>query len=125
MDLFLFDYKATDSAQHRALTGAPNERILENLAFLEAQGAAILLRCPLAPGVNDTPEHLAGIAALAARYPRLLGVEIMPFHAMGRDKARRVGREAPRPDLETATEETKARWLTALHALGCVQATMG
>ncbi len=119
VDLFLCDHKATDSAQHRALTGASNEKIVENLAFLQAHGASVILRCPLVPGVNDSAEHLAGIAALAARYPRLRGVEVMPFHALGRDKARTVGREVRLGEVETAGEETIAGWLEALRGLGC------
>jgi len=119
VDLFLFDYKATDPEQHRALTGATNEQLLEALAFLDARGAAVVLRCPLIPGVNDSAEHLAGIAALAARFPRVVGVEVMPFHTLGREKARTVGREVNLRDVPTADDATVARWLSALHELGC------
>jgi len=125
VDLFLYDYKATDPAQHKALTGVSNHKILANLEYLYSRGARIVLRCPLVPGVNDAPEHLAGIARLSARYPDLAGVEIMPYHNLGRDKAARIGYHTPLADLPSADEATKAGWLRALHALGCERAQFG
>jgi pyruvate formate lyase activating enzyme len=121
-DLFLFDYKATDPAEHRRLTGISNRLILDNLDALYRRGAQILLRCPLVPGVNDTPEHLAGIAALADRYPRLVGVEVMPYHDLGREKASRIGQEYVLAGVPSADDVTKATWLDRLHDLGCTQA---
>lgn len=125
VDLFLYDYKATSPAEHRRLTGASNMLILDNLDYLYRRAARIILRCPLVPGVNDTAEHLAGIAALAARYPRLEGVQIMGYHSMGRDKAARVGYSNPLGDLPTADAATKTRWLDTLHRLGCARAVSG
>lgn len=125
VDLFLFDYKATDPAEHRRLTGRSNERILDNLARLYDLGARIVLRCPLVPGLNDTPDHLAGIAALAARYPRIEAIEIMAYHSMGRSKAASVGLPSPLADLPSADEAAKQRWLAALHDLGCSRARLG
>lgn len=124
VDLFLYDYKATDPRDHRRLTGVANERIVDNLDFLYRQGARIRLRCPLVPGVNDTPAHLAGIAGLAARYPDLEAIQILPYHDMGRDKALHIGRVNVLRDLPTADEATKARWIAALHDLGCTRARL-
>ncbi|HEU5103325.1 MAG TPA: radical SAM protein, partial [Roseiflexaceae bacterium] len=125
VDLFLYDYKATDPAQHTALTGVPNHRILKNLEYLYSRGAQIVLRCPLIPGLNDTTDHLAGIAALSARYPGLTGVEIMAYHDLGRDKAAHIGYDNPLAGLASADEATKAHWLDTLHELGCVRARLG
>lgn len=124
-DLFLYDYKATDPDEHRRLTGASNRLVLDNLDLLYRRGARVRLRCPLVPGLNDTPEHLEGIAALADRYPDLEGIEIMPYHDLGRDKAARIGREYALSGLPSADEAAKAGWLDWLHALGCTQAVLG
>ena len=62
--LFLFDWKITDPEEHRKWTGQDNRLIRENLEMLYREGAEIILRCPVIPGVNDTPEHFRGIAAL-------------------------------------------------------------
>ena len=119
VDLFLYDYKATGSAAHRALTGVGSERIVENLAWLDRQGARIVLRCPLVPGVNDSHEHLAAIAAIAHRYPHIETVDVLPYHALGRDKAARLGLRNPLDNLASAEDDTVARWLDELHRLGC------
>jgi pyruvate formate lyase activating enzyme len=44
-DLFLFDFKISDSELHRQWTGVGNERIQEALAFLATVDAPVLLRC--------------------------------------------------------------------------------
>ncbi len=122
VDLFLFDYKATGAAAHRRLTGASNARILANLDYLYTQGAQIRLRCPLAPGVNDTPEHLAGIAALERQYPRLAGIDLLPYHNLGGQKYAQHGLPNPLPGLPSAGEAEQQVWLQALCALGSTRA---
>ncbi|MCL4705525.1 glycyl-radical enzyme activating protein [bacterium] len=119
VDLFLYDYKATNDVEHKYFAGASNHSILRNLEFLYEHHARLVLRCPLVSGVNDSLSHLEGIAALAAKYPKLQGIEIMPYHAMGRDKAMRIGKPAHLKDLQNADETTKAHWLETLRELGC------
>lgn len=124
-DLFLFDYKASDPETHKRLTGVSNETILENLDYLYRLGARIVLRCPLIPGVNDTREHLEGIAAISDRYPDLVDVQIMPYHDMGREKYAQIGLENPLPNVRTADPVTQDSWIAALHRLGCTRAHIG
>jgi glycyl-radical enzyme activating protein len=125
VDLFLFDYKATDPYIHKELTGVTNELILANLDFLVKQGATIRLRCPLIQGVNDTPGQLAGIAALSKRYPNLNGIDLMAYHNVGNAKYERYGLVNPLPNLKTTEDSTKQEWLEALHTLGCEKAVLG
>ena len=124
VDVFLFDYKATDSETHRRLTGAGNELILSNLDFLYNSGVKIHLRCPLIPGVNDGAEHLEGIAALSARYPRLARVELLPYHNIGNSKYERYGMTNPMPGVETANETVIRSWESILIDLGCEKALL-
>lgn len=125
VDLFLFDYKATNAEEHARLTGVSNRAILSNLDFLLSNGAKVILRCPLVPGINDHPAHLQGIAALARRYPQLAGIEIMAYRDTGESKAARVGKHPALHGISTADETLKADWIGALHALGCEQAVIG
>lgn len=118
VDLFLFDYKATDSEIHRRLTGVSNKLILANLDFLYRNKANIVLRCPLIPNVNDTSGHLAGIVALAQQYPNLKGIDLLPYHNIGNSKYERYGLTNPLPGLETANEITKQSWLSTMRGLG-------
>jgi len=120
VDVFLYDIKAHTPEQHQRLTGVENKRILANLEFLYASGAAITLRCPLIPGINDTPDHLAWIASLARRYPNLRGIDIMPFHNMAAGKWRAIGKTWTLGDLPNASEADRARWLETLRACGYI-----
>ena len=92
VDLFLYDFKEADPVRHRELTGVENGLILENLRRLNEAGAAIFLRCPLVPGVNDSPEHLAAIAGWAERLSGVEEVTLEPYHPLGMEKAERLGR---------------------------------
>lgn len=125
VDLFLFDYKATNPKEHKTLTGVGNHQILANLDRLYHLGAKIILRFPLIPGVNDSQEHLAGIASLNHRYPNLEGLEIMAYHNMGNEKALRLGQEVLLPGIPTADQEIKDGWLTKLRSLGCEKIRIG
>lgn len=124
-NLFLYDFKVSDSPLHRTWTGVANEQMRSNLHFLYSQGAAIVLRCPVIPGLNDTREHFEGIAELTKRYPRLVGVEVMAYHDMGNYKALRIGRTPRLAGLKTASHDMKTRWLQQLHELGCTEARLG
>jgi pyruvate formate lyase activating enzyme len=118
IDLFLFDYKATDPVRHEQLTGVSNELILSNLDMLYESGARIAVRCPLVPGINDDDAHLSGIADLSRRYPNLAEIEIMPYHRMGNEKGRRAGLEV-KLDIPNTDAATKAGWEARLSELGC------
>lgn len=104
VDLFLYDWKCTDPALHRQYTGADNQRILENLRVLNEIGASVVLRCPIIPDVNDNEGHFSGIAELASCLDCVTAVEIEPYHALGTDKAGRLGKEAPRFPVPTPTQ---------------------
>ena len=126
IDLFLFDYKATEPETHRKLTGVGNERILENLEYLLDSGAGVILRCPMVQRVNDSDEHLAAIADLERRHPQLLGVEIMAYHNLGKDKGLHVGRrESEIIEHEMTPEAVKRQWIDRLHALGSEKCRIG
>lgn len=125
VDLFLFDYKATGLKAHKTLTGVSDERILENLEFLMEKGATVWLRCPLVPGVNDTPEHLQCIAALDRQYPKLERIDLLPYHSVGSGKYAEYGIPNPLLDLPTTSDIIQRAWVDQLHALGCQKATIG
>lgn len=97
--IFLYDVKHLDSTCHREGTGVENERILENLRKLADSGARIWLRAPIIPGYNDSDEDIRKLADLAGDLDaeRLC---LLPFHTLGREKYRQLGREYPMGDAE-------------------------
>jgi glycyl-radical enzyme activating protein len=122
VDVWLFDYKITGSAQHQQFTGVSNERILSNLDWVYRSEASIILRCPIIPGVNDTQAHFEGIRALDLKYPGLKMIEILPYHDMGNSKRISLGKELTLPDVRTAVPTAKDDWLSLLKSLGCEKA---
>ena len=111
-DDFYFDYKATGDEMHKKLCGLPQTIILENLAILDELGARVTLRCPIVPGENDVPGHIAGIAEIAGKYPCITEVHLEPYHRLGVSKSEKLGQiaeydgKAPeRAKLEAYCEE--------------------
>ncbi len=91
-ELFLYDLKHLDPDEHERLTGVSNRLILENAQRLVAAGARLVPRVPLIPPLNTSPENLAATADFVASLG-LKEVHLMPFHQLGKDKYRRLGRD--------------------------------
>lgn len=116
VDLFLFDYKLTDSAAHRRYTGVPNEPILENLRLLDRLGAAIILRCPIIPTINDTPDHFSGIAGTANALRHVAEIQIEPYHPLGSGKSALLGKPYPLEHLTFPESSTVTCWIEAVQS---------
>jgi len=109
VNLFLYDLKLMDPAQHRAFTGVSNESILSNLQALSRHGHAIVLRVPLIPGVNDDDENIRQTGAFAANLPHLERVDILPYHRAGIDKYHRLDKDYGLPEIDPPTDEKVAK----------------
>jgi len=119
VDIFLFDYKAGGSEKHMLLTKQSNKLILENLKFLNASKATIVLRCPIVPGMNDTTAHFKDITRLSHDLDQIREVELMPYHNYGEHKYEQIGLPEPRLGIPAATEEQEDQWYAVLAKLGC------
>ena len=117
VDLFLYDIKLTDPALHRQWTGVSNDRILENLRTLDKMGAKIVLRCPVIPGVNDTPAHFQGVAKIANSLTHLQEIHLEPYHPLGVSKARRLGRESLLEGISFPSEAAVQDWIRQIQPL--------
>ena len=120
VDIFLYDYKLTDPVLHKKYTGVSNEKILENLRKLDEAGSAIILRCPIIPTVNDTPEHFAGIAETANSLKNVLEINIEPYHPLGNSKLTRMGKEYPLADLSFPEAKTVEEWMETVSKMTSV-----
>lgn len=119
VDLFLVDWKETDSALHRDYVGVDNARIRANLERLNEAGANFIIRCPIIPGFNDRSDHFAAVAALSVALDRSQGAELLPYNRLGESKLDRFGltdRMEVRP--ETPSDETVASWIRECRRLG-------
>lgn len=119
VDLWLYDIKETDPQRHIQFTGLSCSLILANLKRLHDAGATILLRCPIIPQHNDREEHLAAVARLCKRYPRLQGVELLPYYNLWRAKLDRFGLTSRLPDsVKPPSRESMDRWKKFLRDRG-------
>lgn len=119
VDLFLFDYKLTDADQHQKYTGVSNQLILENIHALGEEKAAMFLRCPIIPDINDNEEHLQAIAKLSNTYESIREVNLMFYHDMAKGKSAQVGIEYELEGLKTVEETYKYKIEEQLKSYGC------
>ena len=91
LDLVIFDLKSLDDRVHRDATGVSNALILENAARLAASGRPLIVRTPVIPGVNDTPEAIAAVARFIAPFSHVLYYELLPYHQLSEGKYRSLG----------------------------------
>ena len=90
-DLWLYDIKGMDPVKHREHVGIDTAAIHRNLRMLDANGAKIVLRCPMIPGVNDFSENLKALGALADELKNVREVNVEPYVAYGIEKAHKLG----------------------------------
>ncbi|MCM1134476.1 MAG: glycyl-radical enzyme activating protein [Clostridium sp.] len=105
-DLFLFDLKTASPKLHRQVTGSSNELILENLERLYLEGAFIRIRIPLILGVNTSLEEQEKMAEILARYPKLKGIDLLPFHRTALSKYQQLGMDYKAAELEPPDSKT-------------------
>ena len=63
-----FDIKHADTEKHRTGTGVDNHLILENFTRLTDEYERVVVRVPVIPNFNDTPEEMADIAACISKH---------------------------------------------------------
>ncbi len=86
VDTVLLDIKHMDSKKHEAFTGKPNERILSNARLVAEEAKSYVIRIPVIPGFNDTPEEIRAIARFARCLPNAKALHLLPYHRLGQDK---------------------------------------
>ncbi len=92
LDLYLMDIKHMDSEKHAEYTGRDNALILENARRVAESGVELIVRTPVVPGFNDTREEVGAIARFARSLPGVREHHLLPYHRLGSDKYRGLGR---------------------------------
>jgi pyruvate formate lyase activating enzyme len=105
VDLILYDLKQMDTEQHRALTGVPNEQILDNLRRLDDAGQPSWVRIPLIPGQNDGDENYHALGEFLSGLQHVERIEILRYHRLAESKYESVGYTYELKGLEPPTEE--------------------
>lgn len=106
LDTYLMDIKHTNPDKHREFTGKSNELMLENARKIAASGKTrLVIRVPVIPTFNDTPEEIAAIAQFADKLPGVEKIHLLPYHRLGQDKYDGLGREYLLPDILPPEQE--------------------
>lgn len=106
MDTVLFDIKLLDGEKFRQYTGGELGTVLRNL-----KAAAVCpdlhIRVPLIPGVNMDEGFYRELGRLADSMP-VSAIELLPYHRLGENKYRQLGREAWYTELAPLEENLSA-----------------
>ena len=118
LDLYLMDIKHMDSAKHKEYTGVGNERILENAKKIAESGVELVIRTPVIPGFNDTPEEIKAISHFAKTLPGVKEHHLLPYHRLGMDKYDGLGRKYSLTEIEPPTKEKMEYLLSVAETSG-------
>lgn len=105
LDLFLMDIKHMNSAKHKLFVGQPNERVLENARKIADSGQNLIIRVPVVPTFNATPEEILEIARFARSLKGVEQLHLLPYHRLGSDKYGGLDRKYMLEEIEPPTNE--------------------
>ncbi len=92
-NMFIADIKHLDDDLHRQYTGVGNGLILANIKKVAASGKPLVIRIPVIPGINDSPEHIGQISdfILKELHNQAIQVQFLRFRRLGEEKYQSLG----------------------------------
>lgn len=105
IDYFLMDIKHINSFKHEQFTGKPNTLVLENAQKIAKKAKNLIIRVPVIPTFNDTPEEIGDIAKFASSLENVKKMHILPYHRLGLDKYEGLSREYLLKDILPPDDE--------------------
>jgi pyruvate formate lyase activating enzyme len=103
VDLVLLDIKHIDPVKHHALTGIAIQPVLDFARRLDRMGKPVWIRHVLVPGHTDDLLDVEALADFVATLKNVQRVEILPFHKMGENKWKDLGRRYHLSDTPVPT----------------------
>ncbi len=106
LDTCLYDIKHTNPEKHREFCGRRNDLMLENARKIALSGLTrLVIRVPVIPGFNETPEEIEGIARFADSLPGVDTIHLLPYHRYGEGKYEGLNRPYLMGDVKSPTKE--------------------
>lgn len=118
LNLYLMDIKHIDSEKHKAFTGQYNDKILANAQRIARSSTKLIIRTPVIPGFNDTEEEIRAIAKFAASLPGVEEHHLLPYHRIGSDKYKGLGRDYSLAHIEPPPQEKMNKLLDVVLSCG-------
>ena len=111
LDLVLLDLKHSDREEHVKLTGQKMDPVLAFGEALEEAGIPLIIRHVVVPGITDGEKELRELGHLIGGFYNLKGLEVLPYHTMGKTKYERLGIPYPLEGVESmdASKAKEAR----------------
>lgn len=111
------DIKLFNREQHKKYCGVDNQTILENLLLTNdiEKPFRLIVRIPVIPGINDTEEELEQIGRFCAGLHQLHHVQLLPYHRLGTDTYRKLGRPYLLADVRPPSAEDMLRCRELIH----------
>ena len=105
------DIKLADSRRHKQYCGVDNSLILQNLQNTNGieGNLRLVVRVPIVPGINDCEEELRKIGEFCTRLHRLDHVQLLPYHRLGTETYKKLGRPYLLEGVRSPTAEEMAR----------------
>lgn len=101
LDFVMADFKIFDNEKHKKYTGIENDIIKEHFFALDRLNIPFLVRTPIVPGINDTPEEISAIRDFVEQLEHVAGYELLPYHPLGVSKRRALGLEITEFEIPT------------------------
>lgn len=110
------DIKFFNAELHGKYAGRDNRLILENLLNTNELEKAprLIIRIPVIPGINDAQQELESIGAFCSTLRHLHQVQLLPYHRLGTETYKRLGREYPLADVMSPSPEQMSRYRAIL-----------
>ena len=83
-DVFLYDVKAFNEQTHIRCTGQSNDKILENLLYLDEKGCKTEIRIPFVTNFNDG--EIEQIGSFLKKLKNLTKIRLLPYHNYSQSK---------------------------------------
>lgn len=104
-DLVLLDLKHSDPLGHKKLTGQEQKPVLHFAKALEEAKIPMIIRHVVVPGITDQKEELEQTGRLIAPFRNLKGLEVLPYHTMGKAKYQALEIPYPLEGVESMSKE--------------------
>lgn len=108
-DLVMLDIKHINDAEHRKLTGQPNQNILAFAKYLDSIGKPVWIRHVVVPGITLEEKELKELGSFLSTLSNIEKLEVLPYHSLGKVKYDNLGIDYPLKDTPQTTKE-QAAW---------------
>lgn len=110
LNFAFIDMKSADNEKHREWVGIENHLIKKNIILMDKLSKEysfeLIIRTPVIPGFNDSKKDIEAIADfITSNCKNYKGMELLPYHRLGRGKYISLGREYILSELNSPTDE--------------------